>query len=143
MPLQSLLLLCGVYEFAAFINAVTVAVPSATTSCYAIIRSVLPDKVFSLQDPEYIASRATYWSKQEQLISPSCIVTPATANDIATAIDVLSAAGSCPFAVKSSGHLAHAGASNVQDGLTIDLSRLTRFSLKDDKSSTTIGSGLR
>lgn len=39
--------------------------------------------------------------------------------------------------------MAHAGASNVQDGVTIDLSRLTRFSLKADRSSITLGSGLR
>ncbi|KAL8729135.1 MAG: hypothetical protein Q9181_005108, partial [Wetmoreana brouardii] len=39
--------------------------------------------------------------------------------------------------------MAQAGAANIQDGVTIDLSGLTHFSVKADKTSTTLGPGLR
>ena len=39
--------------------------------------------------------------------------------------------------------MAHAGAANIQDGVTIDLSGLDRFSVSSDRKSVTIGPGLR
>ncbi|KAL8718432.1 MAG: hypothetical protein Q9225_004431 [Loekoesia sp. 1 TL-2023] len=51
--------------------------------------------------------------------------------------------GNCPFAVKSGGHMPQAGAANIQDGVTIDLSGLVHFSVRADNASTTVGPGLR
>ena len=47
----------------------------------------------------------------------------------------------CQFAVKSGGHAAFAGASNIEDGVTIDLGNLNSISLSSDKSQASIGTG--
>lgn len=47
----------------------------------------------------------------------------------------------CKFAVKSGGHAAFSGASNIDDGLTIDLSKLNKVSLSSDKTQASIGAG--
>lgn len=47
----------------------------------------------------------------------------------------------CPFAVKSGGHGAFAGASNIQGGITLNLEKLNGISISDDNSSVTIGTG--
>ena len=47
----------------------------------------------------------------------------------------------CPFAVKSGGHAAFAGASNIQGGITINFAKLNEIVLSSDKSMTSVGPG--
>lgn len=47
----------------------------------------------------------------------------------------------CKFAVKSGGHAAFSGASNIKDGLTIDLINLNKISLSADQKQTSVGAG--
>jgi len=47
----------------------------------------------------------------------------------------------CKFAVKSGGHAASPGASNIQDGLTVDLANLNQISISLDKKTASIGPG--
>jgi FAD/FMN-containing dehydrogenase len=47
----------------------------------------------------------------------------------------------CQFAVKSGGHAAFTGASNINDGLTIDLMKLNQVTVSEDKTQTSIGPG--
>ena len=47
----------------------------------------------------------------------------------------------CEFAVKSGGHAAFAGASNIENGLTIDLINLNQITVSADKTQTSIGPG--
>lgn len=47
----------------------------------------------------------------------------------------------CPFAVKSGGHAAFTGASNIQGGLTIDLAYLNQVQVSTDKTLTQVGAG--
>lgn len=49
----------------------------------------------------------------------------------------------CPFAVKSGGHAAFRGASNIQNGITIDLEHMNELSVSADKTVTHIGPGNR
>jgi hypothetical protein len=49
----------------------------------------------------------------------------------------------CPFAVKSGGHAAFAGASSIEGGITIDLAGLNERKLSDDRKTVAIGSGNR
>ena len=49
----------------------------------------------------------------------------------------------CPFAVKSGGHAAFAGASNIQDGLTIDLVGLNSTALSRNSTIASVGAGNR
>lgn len=47
----------------------------------------------------------------------------------------------CKFAVKSGGHAAFAGASNIDNGVTIDLINLNQISLSSDKTQVSVGPG--
>jgi FAD/FMN-containing dehydrogenase len=47
----------------------------------------------------------------------------------------------CKFAVKSGGHAAYAGASNIEDGLTINLAKINEVIVSEDKKSTSVGAG--
>jgi FAD/FMN-containing dehydrogenase len=49
----------------------------------------------------------------------------------------------CQFAVKSGGHAAFAGASNLDNGVTIDLLNLNQLSVSADKTQTSVGPGNR
>lgn len=47
----------------------------------------------------------------------------------------------CKFAVKSGGHAAFAGASNIEGGVTIDLRNLNQINVSADKKQTAVGAG--
>jgi FAD/FMN-containing dehydrogenase len=47
----------------------------------------------------------------------------------------------CPFAVKSGGHAAFAGASNIQGGITINFAKINEVSLSVNKDIASIGPG--
>jgi hypothetical protein len=47
----------------------------------------------------------------------------------------------CQFAVKSGGHAAFAGASNIDNGVTIDLINLNKITLSSDKTQASVGPG--
>lgn len=81
-----------------------------------------------------------YWSQQQALTLPTCRFSPASAPDVSLAVLTLRVT-SCQFAVKSGGHAAFAGASNIQGGLTIDLSGLNGIAVSQDHSQTAVGAG--
>jgi len=56
---------------------------------------------------------------------------------------LLAELANCPFAVKSGGHAAFAGASNIANGLTIDLNNLNSITLSSDHKLASIGPGNR
>ena len=74
-------------------------------------------------------------------MQPVCIVSPQTAQDVSTAVRILTttnasthfnamdSAGGCQFAVRSGGHANFAGAANIAGGVTIDLSGLSGLTL--------------
>jgi FAD/FMN-containing dehydrogenase len=47
----------------------------------------------------------------------------------------------CEFAVKSGGDAAFSGASNIENGLTIDLTKLNQITASADKTQTSVGPG--
>lgn len=47
----------------------------------------------------------------------------------------------CKFAVKSGGHAAFAGASNIEGGLTLDLRNMNQVVVSADKKQTSVGAG--
>lgn len=93
--------------------------------------------VLTPSDPEYAAREDSYWSNSAK-IKPACIVRPANAQEVSTAVTTLVAAR-IPFAVRSGGHTQWAGSNNIRDGVTIDLGRLswTRY----DAASETVDIG--
>jgi len=81
-----------------------------------------------------------YWSNQQTETSPACRILPKSAKDVAAAFLVTKFL-SCPFAVKSGGHGAFAGASNIQDGVTIDLRNVDEIEVNKDRNLTHVGTG--
>lgn len=94
----------------------------------------------------YSASLLSYWSVQEEEVSPYCIVSPANSQDVSIAVKILSTGNLfnfCKFAIRSGGHTAYAGSANIDDGVTIDLSALNEITLSGDQSTVAIGPGQR
>lgn len=47
----------------------------------------------------------------------------------------------CPFAAKSGGHAAFAGASNIQGGITLDFADMDEVAVSDDRKTVVLGPG--
>lgn len=101
---------------------------------------MLQDKVFFSGSSEYNASLGSYFSQQESGIHPSCIVLPQTTRDVSVAVRVLTKGSplsdlGCQFAIRSGGHASSAGAANIHNGVTINLSGLDDISLRDESNA--------
>lgn len=47
------------------------------------------------------------------------------------------------FAIRGGGHTWWAGAANIQDGVTIDLSEITQVVVSEDRTTTSVGGGCK
>lgn len=73
---------------------------------------------------------------------PSCRYLPSSAYDLRAALQQL-VSSETTFAVVSGGHSYNVGASNTDDGVTIDLSRLSSITLADNNTAAWVGPGAR
>ncbi|KAL8854847.1 MAG: hypothetical protein Q9221_000353 [Calogaya cf. arnoldii] len=83
-----------------------------------------------------------YWSANEAEIVSSCRLAPRNAQEVSTAVKLLVQAN-CRFAVRGGGHMFWAGAANIQDGVTIDLSQMDRVVVSRNRKLTAVGAGAR
>jgi hypothetical protein len=83
-----------------------------------------------------------YWSERQSDLSPSCFVAPNTAQDVSTAVKVLTR-HNAPFTVKGGGHTPFEGASSIEDGVTITLASLTDITVSADRKTVSVGAGNR
>ena len=83
-----------------------------------------------------------YWAAQAASVIPACRFTPICVQDVSAAVAELSHLH-CKFAVRGGGHMWWAGASNVQDGVTVDLSAINEVIVSKDHSLTSVGGGAR
>ncbi|KAL8646753.1 MAG: hypothetical protein Q9226_006730, partial [Calogaya cf. arnoldii] len=105
--------------------------------------SAIRKKIVSTPESQtYVQQQGRYWSLQQLETLPACRVTPQSALDVAITL-LVTQFFSCPFAVKSGGHAAFAGASNIQDGVTIDLNKLRQVEVSKDRTVTKVGAGNR
>jgi hypothetical protein len=81
-----------------------------------------------------------FWSQQQQVPKPECIVKPEKSIDVSTVV-LLSRLTQCPFAVRSGGHAAFSGASSVDGGMTVTFERMKDITLSQDKKIAAIQSG--
>ncbi|KAL8902883.1 MAG: hypothetical protein Q9207_004311 [Kuettlingeria erythrocarpa] len=119
-------------------------------TCCAALSYVLGTKVVYPVSVGYVGTAASYWSGQEQAVTPNCVVKATTTKDVSAAIYVLSSlsvytqfSNECKFAVKSGGHTPQKGAANQAAGVTIDLEALKQISVSADRKKTSIGPGNR
>ena len=119
-------------------------------SCCNVLSHFLPGKVSTPLGVTYNLSIASYWSAQEQEVSPACVVVPKSAKDVSVAIfvlgiasDVLPTDNGCKFAVRSGGHTPFAGSANIQSGVTLDMQSLNSVDVASDNQTVFIGPGNR
>ena len=105
-----------------------------------LLGTFLPNITSQLGSPSYIQQEATYWSNQQAETQPRCRVQPQSTLQVSASLLVTKFFG-CPFAVKSGGHAMFAGASNIQNGLTIDLAKLNQIQVSQDRTLTHVGPG--
>ncbi|KAK7460696.1 hypothetical protein VKT23_009411 [Stygiomarasmius scandens] len=101
----------------------------------------LPSKVHLPGSVEYERQQYDYYSLQQAELQPSCRVTPTTSSDVSLIMKTVTT-NLCPFAVRSGGHSAWPG-SNVQGGVTLDLSQLTIIDIDEKRGTVGLGPGSR
>ena len=106
----------------------------------------LGNKVSYPTSSTYAQSASSYWSKQEESLTPSCIVTPTSTDDVVTVVKTLTLLdnGGLPeskFAIRGGGHTPWAGSANINDGVTIDLRSINTITVNQDKTVASIGAG--
>jgi len=137
--LVGVLVLDGSLHGAAATSSNHSQVARCAAACTTLARTVGHIDYFN--DTKY-AQEQVYWSQQQQQTFPECRFTPTSAQQVSAAIREVRKT-QCQFAVKSGGHASFVGASNIQDGLTIDLSGLRSISVSADKKTTSTGTGNR
>lgn len=81
-----------------------------------------------------------YWASQIQAIQAACYVQPATTGEVATVI-ATATKYQCPFAIRGHGHSDIAGASNLANGIVLNLASFNTTVLSPDGTFATVGGG--
>ncbi|EXJ60936.1 hypothetical protein A1O7_05089 [Cladophialophora yegresii CBS 114405] len=107
------------------------------------MRAVLPHSQV-IEERHYRSQQARYWASNQADFTPSCRISPRTSEELGALISQLVEFGDdVKFAISSGGHATAFGASNVDDGITLDLSALDSISLASDRSYVDVGTGAR
>ncbi|CAI6228924.1 unnamed protein product [Periconia digitata] len=122
------------------LTAVHAATGNANTTaiCNSLL-SALPTDIFWPESLTYNALITSYPFLQLRL-HPRCIVRPKSAEDVSTAVKILSKHPEVKFAIKGGGHNANVGFNNVDDGVTIDMQSLNQVNIPQ-KGVVTAGAG--
>ncbi|KAK1224696.1 hypothetical protein PQX77_012369 [Marasmius sp. AFHP31] len=140
LSLVRLLLLLPVYLWVSAQNPEPLAESGAGLKCCDALRDKLPSIVFACGTPEYNLRRATYYSLQEQEISPTCTVRPSSASDVSSIVKIAQDS-QCPFAVASGGHMSWKGSSSTDGGFVIDLRGMTQIDISVEDQTVKLGPG--
>ncbi|KAI4954752.1 hypothetical protein J4E86_006062 [Alternaria arbusti] len=125
-------------------NALNARVSDAQCShaCTALTILFGTDKVLAEGATTYSNFTGGYWSAQQGLVRPSCVFKPTKTLEVSTLV-LAARLYQCPFAVKGGGHAAWAGASSIEDGITVSLENFKQAVVASDKQTVDIGAGLR
>jgi hypothetical protein len=91
--------------------------------CQALAAAGLSSQIYYPADAKYIAREASYWSANAPL-SPLCIVQPRNTAEVQKVVKAI-AGSSGNFTVRSGGHGHWRGASDIHNGVTIDMGLFT------------------
>ncbi|KAH7380562.1 putative oxidoreductase [Phaeosphaeria sp. MPI-PUGE-AT-0046c] len=111
--------------------------------CDTLLALLGPERVFFRTSRAYNTFLSSYFSLQASELHPGCFVAPQTTADVSAVVKTLTSNPeySINFAVRSGGHMWIPDASNVQGGVTIDLSGLDAIDLHANKTTVSIGPG--
>ncbi|KAK2808729.1 hypothetical protein FQN50_004401 [Emmonsiellopsis sp. PD_5] len=112
---------------------------NCTPVCQYLSR-IYQDKISPRGTENYTSFETSFWSIQQSTLSPLCIFRPQTVKEVAVALHVITQR-ECPFSVRSGGHAAFAGASNIEDGIAFDLRSLDEVTISEDGRNAVVGAG--
>ncbi|CEI39927.1 hypothetical protein FVEN_g2195 [Fusarium venenatum] len=121
-------------------TATSYALNGSDDACAAIAEQFPSDVAYSNTTSYILANN--YWSHRQAEVYPDCFVSPRTTKDVSKMMKILTSLDA-PFSVKSGGHTAFAGGSNVAGGVTIDLQHLNNITVSKDRETVSIGPGNR
>ncbi|TKX22577.1 FAD-binding domain-containing protein 27 [Elsinoe australis] len=113
---------------------------ACSLACNALDNIYGTDQLLKSDNAEFIAFNSGYWSQQQALAKPACVFRPENADAVSVVV-LISRLTTCPFAVKSGGHAAFTGGSNIPDGITVDFSRMNEVKLSEDKKIASVQPG--
>ncbi|TGJ88404.1 hypothetical protein E0Z10_g329 [Xylaria hypoxylon] len=113
---------------------------NVTSSCGELKR-LFGSKLSLPSSSEYITVAPENWSETAQL-SPGCLFEPATAQDVADALQVLVKRGT-KFAVRGGGHMPVPGAANINGGVLFSLGNMRTLQMTKRNMIAQLGPGLR
>ncbi|KIW74600.1 hypothetical protein Z517_11370 [Fonsecaea pedrosoi CBS 271.37] len=99
-----------------------------------------PQNIEYSNEAGYDAFTSGYWSQIQENVNPYCIFKAPNKGAVSVVI-LLSRLTTCPFAVKSGGHAAFQGASNIEGGITVSLAALNTITVSKDKKTVAVGPG--
>lgn len=108
--------------------------------CMALSTIYGSKTVYSQKQPGYNDFTSAYWSSIQSEVIPRCIFKPSAPRDVSVLV-LLSRLSRCPFAFKSGGHAAFAGASSVQGGITVSFENFKNVTVSHDKKTVKIQPG--
>ena len=112
----------------------------------AALSLALHGKVSYPASSAYAESSSSYWSKQEESLAPTCIVSPTSTDDVVTTVKALALLNSssllkCNFAIRGGGHTPWAGSANINGGVTIDMRSINAVTVSKDNTVASVGAG--
>ncbi|KAF1928846.1 FAD binding domain-containing protein [Didymella exigua CBS 183.55] len=131
---------------AAALTPLAVAQNETDLCCTALAGSSLKARLLYPGQTAFESRLDSYFDVKQQSLTPSCIVQPKNTKEVALTIKTLTAvssAKSCKFAIRSGGHTPYAGASNIEDGVTIDLQYISAVQYDSKNSLVKVGPGAR
>ncbi|EXJ79874.1 hypothetical protein A1O3_08159 [Capronia epimyces CBS 606.96] len=113
--------------------------------CASLVAAGLGDRVVYPNDTNYIPLVDVHWSWVARL-EPSCFVLPENAAEVSKVVTTLVGDNryeKCQFAVRSGGHTLYAGAANIVNGVTVDLSKINAVTYHPENKTVSIYPGAR
>ncbi|KAI1812837.1 FAD-binding domain-containing protein [Poronia punctata] len=133
------LLVAGLLPAAVYARATT-ATPSTLQAC-GEIATVIPERVSYPGSLAYLKEINNYWSGALKQIKPACLVLPTSADEVASAVQVLNAHPDVDFAVKSGGHDPNPGHASVSGGVLIATAKMSGATYDPATGLASVGPG--
>ncbi|KAK3713687.1 FAD-dependent monooxygenase ctb5 [Vermiconidia calcicola] len=119
------------------------AVASSSSCCEALSNSLGSDSVVFPDDAAYPSTIGSFFSSRNHDLHPSCVAFPKSAQDVSTAVQVLSLgaqvwSGKCQFGIRGGGHTPFKGAANIDGGIVLDTLHLPSSGLSPNHETITV-----
>lgn len=108
-----------------------------------MLEALFPEQVAVPGSEDYTHAQEKYWSIQQGELKPTCRFLPRGARDIQIALADVVYPFNASIAIASGGHSSVTGASNIDGGITFDLSDMAGIHVGDLGKTVVIGPGAR